>query len=254
MIAMAERSMEQSRRNFLKTLGKAGLVGTTLSHFGCDDDKSAGPFEIVSQDEPKTFWEEVTKYINNTLEGGFSFDFKDIKDQGITFQDVITINGEDYALDAQGYTLSSKLNDQEKRFIITSLRKNQRGFLFDVMEGDTYLKFRRKDETQNLTFNGKQYLVTLNQLILSEDNIIPIISLTVNGETNLIQEKGRAGELNFSLNLKDYLQNGNISLFVSLHHFYSGVHSRTDTLFSGLEYLINQESRPRKEINAHSYN
>ncbi len=244
-----------SRRDFLKS--SAGLVGLLAAGQGCKNHHlSIGPLKIVFLEEPETPWEDVDPYIDNSLENGFSFDFRDLKGQGTAFGNLVEIDNELYALDAHGYTFTQRFNDQEKQFTITSLRSSPRGFALDLMENVSSLVFEKAQEMKSINVNGKQYSIALDSIVLPENRegfFIPSYVI-INGNPLSIQQAGRLEDLFVALGLKTYHEKGIVELFLSHRYFRSCTDSGDDTWFTGLEHIIEGSDHLTKKINANDYN
>ncbi len=212
-----------SRRNFLKLASIAALGSLA----GCKKKGKikVGPAQYIFEDEPKEFWEDVSPYVNNTLEGGFAFDLGELN-----LENKLNINGEEHFLDAQG----TGINSQDKIFTITDVKRNERGVAIDMIEGDGKLQFT--DSTiKNITINNKEYSIEYKGFALEE---MPVLNLSVNGiPYSLEGGKGFVDGLSLHLNLLRFLREKKVELFFSPSSF-SSRHHAGESHFSGLEVLV----------------
>ena len=249
-----------SRRKFLKTVG-AGVIGglTGLGLNGCGKgDSSIGPIRIAYFDEPEEEWENVDHLIDNTLEGGFSFNLRNLRGKGVEFGNIVDLGGETYILDAEGYSFSSLFNGTEREFAITSLRKNETGFVLDIMESPLILDFQKRNETKRVNVGGKDYEITFGDILNPQQNndfYVPNSVFYVNGDSILLKEGfERADDIFMSPMLRSFHESGAIGVFLSNKCFSSCRHEGSDMKFSGLEHAVILKKEPRREIIGNRFN
>jgi hypothetical protein len=223
-----------NRRDFLKSLGAGVLVGL----YGCG---SSGSGKKIIKDpiDERVPWNDVSDRVDNSLRGGFSFDFRDIDEKGEFFGDIARINGEDFSLDSQGYSFVSERGGIEKDFMITSLRRDSRGYGLDLMEDGKVVDFEGIRGVRSVMFDGVNYDLDLETIAIpllanGDNGYIPTPLLKVNGEeANFLEGRARVRDLNLYVNTARYLESGDMGLFVGRESFRSAYDIGDDAEFTG---------------------
>lgn len=226
-----------TRRDFLKKSLGAGLVlGSGILIPSCD-----GPHP-----PPQTWapWEDVSRYIDGTLEGGFSFDLD--LDSWSLYGDFV------------GHSFEQQIGDEKRRFTIIRFECDPLlpfedpgpHIAFSLIENGISKSFDI-GEMREIEIDGKRYAVCLRAVEEVEKDV-PGFIFEVDGEEGIIRVDpsypNRISGLNF-----DYVDTGpGFSFFLSTKKFDSrfDLTNRQDIDFSGLEkcLLISENSNIRRSF------
>lgn len=236
-----------SRRIFFETLGSAAASGILLGS-GCKRRRHTSRTlrlnPIISLDERREFWEDVSPYIDNSLKNGFAFDMGD----GIKFQETIDYKGEKHFKEA----IETIFSHDNKSFTLTDIVLSKRGLSLDIIDGgeETSASFLQ-GETKEFKFGEREYNLKFEGILQREDETEFIFS--VNEELTNIKQNGIYIQ---GINIiPSLLSNSNqiYNFFISEHRFTSVPYGEGDLHFLGLEYAINNETKEKREY-VNSYN
>ena len=142
------------RRKFL-TQSVASLAG--LAILGCKKGRKSRRtekgFDIVFLKDYRPDERDLSKFIDNTLENGFSFDFTSIDKNGLVFSQIENDGDKWYARDAQGYNILTDFEGIEKTWTIKAVQGDNRGMSMELTDGVNTLE-TAIDSPDDALFSG----------------------------------------------------------------------------------------------------
>lgn len=159
----------------LRNLALAGivsLVGLGSDGLNCRRDKDPIP-------------EKVYRYVDNSLENGFAFDF----DEGLRFDEVAETPSGNYMIDAIGYSFDFPEHGESKRFTITSLRGTGDTYAVSLIEGDIREEFEHGTIRQ-IEHNNRLYDILLKDVRGARGFFnVPEFVFEVNGKEAIMSDE-----------------------------------------------------------------
>ncbi len=166
-----------SRRDVLKS----GIFSAGVFFLGgCYPDHPKKKKVLIPLPEETQIWEDISDVVDQTLKGGFAFDFS----EGMIFLDKAERNGKVYFLDAAGKVIA----DGEKSYLISKLQLHPHGISLELLGEGKEAAFS-PGQSRLFSFDGEEYHIALEGFFPTTEG--PEYLFSVNGAYLNVKEGGK---------------------------------------------------------------